>query len=185
MLICAVGGKDNFKRFFDNKIKLPLINADAFEKIAVITDRDDREIESIELSVKNSLSSVNAEIINNSWQTGTYINSYGIEKQLQILLTVIPEEQQGALETIMLSAISENPYDANIVEKAGRFSHDMRTEAEKYISNNRLELKAHLGITWAVQYPEKVFSLIDEQIKNVPWESSDVLTKCFNKLIEI
>ena len=45
--------------------------------------------------------------------------------------------------------------------------------------------KAHLGLTWAVQYPEKVFSLIDEQIRTVKWEESETLRLCFAVLVEI
>ena len=85
----------------------------------------------------------------------------------------------------MLEAISEDPYDRNIVDCAGDFAAKMRIEAGRYISSNRLQLKAHLGLTWAVQYPEKVFSLIDEQIRDVRWEESEVLAECFAKLVEI
>lgn len=61
----------------------------------------------------------------------------------------------------------------------------MREEASRYISTDRLKLKAHLGSTWAVQYPEKVFSLIDEQIRNVKREESETLRLCFASLVEI
>ena len=102
-----------------------------------------------------------------------------------MLLLVIPKEHAGALETVMLSAISENPYDKNIVEKTADFVEKMRTEADRYISTDRLELKAHLGVTWAVQHPEKVFSVIDEQIKSVRWEEYAALKECFGILCEI
>ena len=61
----------------------------------------------------------------------------------------------------------------------------MRVEAGKYISTERLHLKAHLGVTWAVQFPEKVFSMIDEQINSVYWEKYDTLKECFGILNEI
>ena len=48
-----------------------------------------------------------------------------------------------------------------------------------------MKLKAHLGVTWAVQYPEKVFKLIDEQIRSVSWEKSEVLHSCFRQLERI
>ena len=44
------------------------------------------------------------------------------------------------------------------------------------------EGQTHLGVTWAVQYPEKVFRLIDEQIRSVRWENSEVLHRCFEQL---
>ena len=85
----------------------------------------------------------------------------------------------------MLDAISEDEYDKNIVDKTRDFAKQMRKEASKYISNDRLELKANLSLTWAVQYPEKAFRRIDEQIRNVRWEESERLRSCFSELIKI
>ena len=107
------------------------------------------------------------------------------EGQTDAILVVVPMEHQGALETIMLDSISEDPYDAKIVAKAKSFVKEMRGIASRYIKNDRAELKAHLGVTWAVQYPEKVFRLINEQIISVRWENSEVLHKCFGQLISI
>ena len=53
------------------------------------------------------------------------------------------------------------------------------------LCEDRLQLKAQLGVTWAVQFPEKVFRRIDEQIKNVQWEKYEVLKECFNSLEDI
>ena len=47
LLICGTGGKDRIKSFFENKIKQSIINSDAFEKIALVLDRDDKSIENI------------------------------------------------------------------------------------------------------------------------------------------
>jgi hypothetical protein len=185
LLICAVGGKDNFKRFFEEKIKAPLLNANAFERIAVVTDHDDRKNDSIRESIQSVFQEITVNLVCNEWICGNYRDAFGMDKNVDVLLSVIPKEHQGALETVMLEAISEDPYDKHIVERTGVFAEAMRTEAEKYISSDRLQLKAHLGLTWAVKYPEKVFSLIDEQIKNVSWEKSAVLKSCFEKLIEI
>lgn len=60
-----------------------------------------------------------------------------------------------------------------------------KTDANRYISTDRLQLKAHLGVTWAVKYPEKVFSVIDEQIRNVRWEEYGTLEECFGILREL
>ena len=185
LLICAVGGKDNFKSFFDEKIKNPLLLTNAFEKISIVTDRDNREIETIEASAASVLDMSCAEVRNNQWVDCSYTNQYGIAKTFSTLLVIIPNEQQGALETAMLRAIAEDTYDKNIVEKAGVFANQMRVEANRYISTDRLKLKAHLGLTWAIQYPEKVFTKIDEQIRNVRWEESETLRSCFSALIEI
>lgn len=119
------------------------------------------------------------------WCENSYRNAFGIKKNLRLLLVIIPREHAGALENIMLSAISEDPYDRNIVDKTASFVQQIRREADKYISTERLQLKAHLGVTWAVQFPEKVFSTIDEQINSVRWEEYETLEKCFGILNEL
>lgn len=184
LLICGVGGKDNFSKFFDEKIKKPLITSNAFERIAVVTDRDDREIHGIEAEME-SVFLDDLCVQNGCWCENKYQDSFGIEQAIDFLLVVVPSDHQGALETAMLDAISENPYDRNIVNMADAFLKQMRVAAARYISSDRLQLKAHLGVTWAVQYPEKVFSLIDQQIKSVHWEDSKVLRDCFAELERI
>lgn len=185
LLIVAVGGKDNFSSFFRKRIKPPLLAVNAFERIAVITDRDNREQGDIEKTFNLVFEGVNVTMKSNVWMAGSYIDDFAEQQNLGLLLVVIPEDQQGALETLMLDSISVNPYDRTIVESAGIFIGKMRKEASRYISSDRLQLKAHLGVTWAVQYQEKVFSLVDEQIRNVKWEESDILNRCFRELIRI
>lgn len=159
--------------------------SDAFEKISVVTDRDNREIVEIESSVASVLNVPATDVKNNQWIECHYTNKFALEKTFYALLVVVPNEQQGALETALLDAISENEYDKKIVEETGTFADRMRIMASQYISTDRLKLKAHLGLTWAVQYPEKVFTKIDEQIKSVHWEESDTLRICFATLLEI
>lgn len=185
LLICGVGGKNNFGSFFKTKIKPPLVTVSAFEKIAIVTDRDDRTIDDIKKSLINSMDKFFTNMQDREWCENNYTDAFGMGKTVQLLLSVIPKKHAGALETVILEAIAEDPYDKNIVEKTAVFVEKMRAEAEKYIGSERLQLKAHLGVTWAVQYPEKVFSLIDEQIRNVPWEKYESLKECFGMVAEI
>lgn len=182
LLICGVGGKDKMSSFFKEKIFSPMVKADAFSKIVLMLDRDDKSTESIEAHASHLFKPIVTEFKNNNWVDNTYDNAFDIRKHVSSLLIVIPTEHQGALETLMLEAIAEDPYDAAIVKEAGVFVDKMQKSASRYIPNNRMRLKAHLGVTWAVQYPEKVFKLIDEQIRSVSWENSEVLRNCFRQL---
>lgn len=183
LLICGVGGKNNFAKFFETRIKNPIFMSDAFQKIVFVTDRDERADSEIinELYTEDMLKNLE----DRRWRNNIYRNAYEMEKMLEVLLVVIPKESQGALETVMLEAIAEDPYDRNIIEKVDDFMQQMSKEAEKCLSTERLQLKAKLGVTWAVQFPEKVFSRIDEQIRNVEWEKSELLKRIFRELEEI
>ena len=185
LLICGVGGKDNMAAFFKKKVYRPIVDAGAFERIAVVLDRDEKAIESIEAHASSIFRPVVTEMKNNVWVDNEYEDAYETRQKVEALLVVIPTEHEGALETVMLDSISEDPYNAAIVDKVAAFVKEMREIAGKYISSNRKELKAKLGVTWAVQYPEKVFKLINEQIMSVDWENSEILHKCFEQLERI
>ncbi len=185
LLICGVGGKDKMSQFFSEKLLSPMVKSDAFSKLVLVLDRDDKGTKSIEEHASNLFKPIVTEMKNDCWIDNIYYNSFGIQKPVSSLLIAIPAEQQGALETLMLEAIAEDQYDAAIVKSAGDFVGRMQKTASRYISNNRMKLKAHLGVTWAVQYPEKVFKHIDEQIRSVSWEKCEVIRNCFRQLESI
>ena len=185
LLICAVGGKDRFKAFFKSKIERPIIDSGAFSRLALVLDRDDKEVKSIESHAASILKPVVTKMRNNEWVSNVYEDAYSMEQKIETLLVAVPKEHQGALETLMMDSIAEDPYDAIIVEKSGVFVKEMKAFASKYIDGRRKEIKAHLGVTWAIQYPEKVFKLMNEQIQSVKWEKSGVLRDCFGMLIRI
>ena len=185
LLICAVGSKDSFASFYDDKISPPLRDSDAFSKIALIRDRDQESVEQIEESIREALSMVASDAKNDQWVNHSYQNAFDQKKSLDFLLLIIPPKHHGALENLLLEAISEDPYDGNIVSKSRAYVEAISPEAERYIGKDRLKIKACLGVTWAIQSPQKVFRFIDEQIRSVKWETSEVLADCFRRLKEI
>lgn len=188
LLICAVGGKDNFGNFFDENLKKPILRSTAGEtayKIALITDRDDISIQEIEQSVSEQLSPTVNNIMNNVWKKNKVDADLGAKVTIDFLLLVIPKENTGALETVLMEALAQDECDANIIERSGQFITAIKPEAERYIHENRLQLKAQLGVVFSIFNPEKTFSLFKERLVSVKWEDSPVLAKCFEKLIEI
>lgn len=69
--------------------------------------------------------------------------------------------------------------------KSRVFVDEIAPEAAEIISTERLKLKTKLGVSLAVLYPEKVFSLIDEQLRSISWENSQILAETFKTLITI
>lgn len=185
LLICGVGGKDNFGRFFKEKFLPIMVDTSAFSKIAVVTDRDNREVQSILDSFHASLRPIITDIRSDAWVTNSYENSFKQKASVDFLLTVVPTDREGALETLLLEAICENEYDKAIVKRSIAYIDEIQPIAAEYINKNRLKLKACLGVTWAIQYPEKLFSFIDVQIRSVKWEESQVLAQCFKQLKSI
>lgn len=186
LLICAVGGKDNFGGFFAEYI-YPMIETANLEeadfRIALMTDADEQEIKDIEKEVLEQFSPNIKNIKNNTWKKNILLNKYQEKTNVDFLLTVIPQEGAGALETVLLSALAERDAGTYIVEESEKFIDGL--EPVSYLSTDRLKLKSKLGVALSVFYPDKVFSQFDEQLQIVDWGKSKELEKCLSKIIEI
>lgn len=188
LLICGVGGKSNFAAFFNDKIYDIIASypqSETFDKIIVIQDRDKASIGDSEDSIKSALYPIAQKIENNEWTTNTYRDSFGKICNIEILGLIIPLESEGALETVMLDSLKEKQPEREITERSEVFVDQIKECARDYLDKPRLELKAKLGVTFAILSPMKVFSYIDELIKNVQWENYKYINDIFRKVLEI
>ncbi len=181
ILICGVGGRDNFFNFFEEKISriLKLYPQESnFSKIIFIVDKDTRTIRKIEEQFSNSFQSIIRQVENRKWVKNNYNDDFQ-NIELQVLLNIIPMENQGALESLLLQSISEKADNKIVVDKSLDFVENIKDDASKYLKNPRLVLKAKLGTVFAIMSPQKVFSFIDEIIRSVEWEKSETILKTF------
>ncbi len=188
LFICGVGGKDGFKSFFETYLYNIIRKSHRQERefrIAVVTDRDEADIYEIEKDVAEQFSAIQCKVLNDCWTRNVFVNSFEQRCSAEFLLVVIPQGKAGALENLLMDSLSENEYDANVVEKCKGFVVESIEEIDKYVSTERLIIKAQLGVALSIMNPERIFSLFDEYIKSVPWEHSRVLKECFKKIIEI
>ena len=188
LFICGVGGKDGFKNFLNEYLYEVIYTSHKEEKqfkIAVITDRDKTDIKEIEDDVVEQMSRIGCDVVNRTWTNNVFLNSFQQECQIEFLLVVIPQEKEGALENLLMDSLAENGYDANIVTKSKHFVSDSIIEIERYVSSERLKVKAQLGVVLSIMNPDRVFSLFDEYIKAIPWEKYQILNECFSELIVI
>lgn len=187
LLISAVGSKDSFGRFFHERIEEILIRSgdEAFSRITLMLDRDDASEAELTETVRRQIPLVAGKARCGEWVEQEYQDGYRQPRKLRFLLLAIPESSQGALENVLLDAISEDAYDANIVHKSREFVDLIAPEASRYLGKRRLISKACLGVTWAIQSPQKVFKMIDEQLRGTPWEKSETLRQTFARLLEI
>lgn len=185
LLIFAVGGKDNFEKVIYEYILEWLVEykqEESFQKLVIVQDSDNYSINEIRLRNLEWLSPYISDIKAQNWVDNSYLDAFSQQHDIQVLSIVIPKDKQGALETMILDSFRENEYDKSIVDKCCDFVENMRSEARRYIKTDRLELKAKLSTVFAIRSPEKVFSLLDEIMKGIQWEKSEVLKECFCKL---
>ena len=102
------GRKDKFGRFFADKIQAAILDAQVFSKVALVTDRDDRQEEDITAEVCRIFAPAITHAKQNHWVENAYQDGFGQNQTLSCLLRIIPPNQQGALESRFLEGISGN-----------------------------------------------------------------------------
>lgn len=188
LLIFGVGGKDNFVNVIDKYISPILMNYPKdkrFSNLVIIEDKDNREIFELENSHRKMLSHYINKVENGKWINSEFLDEFGNKNEIRTLSIIVPIEEQGAMETVLLQAISENEEDEQIVKQCGEFVENIKEIAKKYLPTNRMRLKAHLATVFAIISPEKVFSTLDSILCGIPWEKSEVLKRCFASLEEL
>ena len=124
LVICAVGGKDNFGGFFEKYIYPMIKSSNKVEKtyrIAVITDADDRSVSDIETDILSQLSFCIQSLSNNTWTPNSCQVDFDDNVSVDFLLSVIPKTGTGALETVLLDAMSEESEGKLIVDSSIEF----------------------------------------------------------------
>lgn len=160
---------------------------EAFSKIVVISDNDDEfaggKIEvAIEQTVKKYAMGGPVKIENRKWLTFQMHNSIFEEISVEILLLLIPFDENGAIETFLLDAIAEkDEYDKQIIKKGNEFVETVDSE-EKYLKHRRDKTKAKMDVYFSVRTPAEHFSERQNILKNIEWEKYEKIQKCFSEL---
>lgn len=172
LCIWGVGGIDNFDYAIKHIIKLNrLANENqAFDKLIMITDRDDEENDyNISKKFDNIFLENNVKIDTkvNEIKTTTYKNDIEDELDIEIGLIVLPTQSKGAIETFLLEVLSEKDEEKELIEQVKEFVKNIKSE--KYLQKRREKVKAELSVTFALISPDKVFTPLHNLLCEVNW----------------
>lgn len=191
--IVGCNGCSNLVPALDFFIKYNMVgeSEEIFEKIVIVTDRDevgteDEFIEKIVNTLQNKNVKYSAQQMkNNEWINCSVTNFMGDQLKFEILLLVIPFEQTGALETFLLSSIANSDeYDKKIIERCEDFVEHV-DERGKYLNKRRYITKAKFDVYFSVRTPVQQYMERQNILKNVEWEKYIDIQECFRKLGDV
>lgn len=189
LLIGGCGGCGRISPVFKKILEInnTSAKAEAFDKIVIITDRDEigteREfITQIEGNLISSNVSIRTGVTNDEWISGIYKNGHGRIQTVQILLLVIPFENTGAMETFLLDAIAkDNQYDDKLIKQGNKFVDSVDDE-KRYLTKRRYITKAKFDVYFSIRTSVDQFTDRQNILKNVKWEQYTNIQKGFIKL---
>ncbi len=194
LTIMAAGGcsrlADGLKMVLNRNLLSRPDLSDIYNKIVIITDRDeiDTEQEFIQKiqQIITQYGKINAlSITNNSWVSCSMCNQVGLSIDFSFLLMVIPFEENGAMETFLLNAISnDEPYDKIIIDKCSQLVEEADPE-RKYLTSRRYITKAKFDTYFSIRTPVEQYAERQKILKSVKWEEYTGIQNAFQKLGEL
>jgi len=165
-------------------------HADSFDRIIILTDRDEDMTEqnflnSIQTTLVNNHITYSESIRNNQWSACSLTDSYGNSYVFSILPMVIPFEEKGALETFLLDAVSnQDCYDASIITACRSFIAGVDSE-KRYLHKRRLVTKAEFDVFFSVRTAAEQFEERRNILKSIPWENYTSIQDAFQQFVEL
>lgn len=184
--VCGVGGKSSLVKFLNEKVKNYQNDQSSdktFSKILVFRDHDEDEISDIEMEL--SANGLGLSFKSGRWTTATLHDGFRQEYALRTCLSIVPKDEEGDLEKVILDSIAEREDDKPIVEASTSFVDEAKGKAVKYLPKKRLVEKAKVGVVFALMSPEKVFSFMDEILNGIDWAKYNTAVNVFSELKNI
>ncbi|WP_407426897.1 DUF3226 domain-containing protein [Treponema sp.] len=187
LTIVSAGGCANIKSVFSAVARYnqnAVFDSERYSKIVVVTDNDEKGTELKIVSDLNSISENNGEVCNRKWTKLSYIDetSNKLAFSTDVLLLVIPFDENGALETFLLNSVSkQDAYDAEIIRKGNAFVENA-DPSSKYLIHRGLKTKAKFDVYFSIRTPAKQFRMRQDILRNVPWEEYENVRDVFKEL---
>ena len=194
LTIMSSGGAGNIHKALEGVLKriksTPPDGSDAYDNISVVTDRADDETEPVMLKkLSDTLSKLGAstesDLSNSQWIECRITTKTDIELSFRVQVLIIPFDENGAIETFLLEAVSrENAYDAEIVIKSKEFAGAADPE-ERYLTKRSYRTKAAFDAFFSIRTAPEQFNERQSVFLNVDWENYSTVNEAFKAFEEL
>lgn len=192
LAIWSVGGKDNFFNAFQSIKEINLNQPEyAINQVFIIQDRDNSEIESAVEEIRFTLkdSGINVERLNNNALNTWDFESEGENYITDIIPIVLPFDEQGAIETLLMRAISESSEEEKyIVNEANKYIEGFfipEKKLSRFLTHEREILKAKFSTVISVTNPDRSTATFNTLLMSHSWEEKEEIKKHFQILNEL
>ena len=177
IILCGVGGIGKFAHFVsDHRINDMIIERD-ISSVIVVTDRDEASDAKIKRKVKDSFAAISFNVA--EWKTNTIIDSFKLSKKVNTYLLVIPENENGALERVIINALNDIPEEKDLIQEVIDFIDSLKQELVPDLNQINKSNKATVGTFFSVRNPQNAMRAFSIIISKIDWSKSESLKKLF------
>ena len=192
--ICAVGSDTRIDEGFDFLYETNLTNLNfPIEQVFIVMDRDERKIEDRLKKIMSDARRYKIEIdkLENE-KSNEFTIAFGVKKhQLNVVPMIIPFDDFGSLETLLLKSIGEQGGESERVVELAENYIDSYIELfpdkkqRKYLKKNKYIAKAKLSSAISLTHPDRTEVPFRELVMSHNWEKYDSVKNHFKILNEM
>ena len=152
IVLCGVGGNGKFAHFVEQHRINYIVVEQEISSLMVVTDRDEASDARIRNQINSALDQISVE--SNRWKNNAIQDSFGQAKSIYTYLLIIPADEKGALERVIIDALNDIPGETALMGEVEQFIDALKAELVPELSQTNKANKATVGTFFSVRYPK-------------------------------
>ena len=177
VVICGVGGNGKFAHFVEQHRINYIVVEQEISSLMVVTDRDEASDKKIKNQINAALEQISVE--SNRWKDNAIQDSFGQAKNIYTYLLIIPANEKGALERVIIDALNDIPEETALMGEVEQFIDVLKAGLVPDLNQINNANKATVGTFFSVRYPKKAMRSFGVFISKIDWSKSASLNQLF------
>ena len=152
-------------------------NTKEISSIVLVTDRDEASDAKIKNQINDALEQISVE--SKRWKENAIQDSFGQTKNIYTYLLIIPANENGALERVIIDALNDIPEETALMGEVEQFIDALKEGLIPDLNQINNANKATVGTFFSVRYPKKALRSFGVFISKIDWSKSASLNQLF------
>ncbi len=177
LILCGVGGNGKFASFVEkHRVNTMLVEKD-IASLMIVTDRDEDTDGKIARRIKKALAGLTIRA--GRWISNDITDSFGQSKSINTYLLVVPNDEKGALERVIINALKDIPEESDLIREVSTFIDSLKVEIVPELCQTNKSDKATVGTFFSIKNPQNAMRSFVTFISKIDWSSSESLRQLF------
>lgn len=177
VVLCGVGGNGKFAHFVEQHRINYIVVEKEISSLVVVTDRDEASDAKIKNQINAALAQISVE--SNRWKENAIQDSFGQAKSIDTYLLIIPANEKGALERVIIDALNDIPEETALMGEVEQFISDLKAGLVPNLNQINNANKATVGTFFSIRYPKKAMRSFGVFVSKIDWSKSTSLNQLF------
>ena len=146
--------------------------------MSVNSTLNEKSVVKIRDRINNSFETVRFKI--GEWYSNEVINRFGQNKNIDTYLLIVPANEQGALEKVIINALDDIEEEHDLIHEVTKFIDSLKLGLVPELTKMNKANKAAVGTYFSVRDPQNAMRSFGVFISKVNWAESQTLTELFS-----